>query len=92
MALQDIGSALAVVERASSILSEYLTPAELAAEFGICKRTLDRWYASRRGPPRITIGRKPLYRREAVLEWLRKREENPAFANGSGRRARKRRG
>jgi len=31
----------------SSVLSEYMTPEELAGELGICKRTLDRWHSSR---------------------------------------------
>jgi excisionase family DNA binding protein len=71
-------TALGALERAGTVLSEYLTPEELAGELGICKRTLDRWQASRSGPPRVTVGRRPLYRREAVKEWLRKREEDPS--------------
>jgi excisionase family DNA binding protein len=74
MALHSDTSALASVERAGTVLSEYMTPEELASELGICKKTLDRWHAGRSGPPRITIGRRPLYRREAVVQWLRKRE------------------
>jgi predicted DNA-binding transcriptional regulator AlpA len=76
------------LERAVTVLAEYLTPEELAGELGLCKRTLDRWHAARTGPPRVTLGRKPLYRREAVAQWLRKREED---FDDRGRRARKRR-
>src|SRR5580693_7094144 len=65
---------LGELESASRLLSEYLTPEELAGELGSCKRTLDRWHARRSGPPRVTVGRRPLYRREAVAQWLRKRE------------------
>jgi hypothetical protein len=65
-----------VFARARTVLSEYLTPAELADELGICKRTLDRWHASRTGPPRVTLGRRPLYRRDAVADWIRSRERN----------------
>jgi hypothetical protein len=80
---------LGALERASTVLSEYMTPDELAGELGICKRTLDRWHASRSGPPRVTVGRRPLYRREAVTQWLRRREED--LSGGvSGHRARKR--
>jgi hypothetical protein len=68
--------ALGALGRAATVLSEYMTPEELAGELGICKRTLDRWHASRSGPPRVTVGRRPLYRREAVTEWLRSREQN----------------
>jgi hypothetical protein len=64
------------LERAGTVLSEYLTQAELAGQLGVCKRTLDRWWAARRGPPRVTIGRRPMYRRKAVTEWLRRREES----------------
>jgi hypothetical protein len=86
-----VKTALGALERADTVLSEYLTPEELAGELGICKRTLDRWQASRSGPPRVTVGRRPLYRREAVTLWLRKREEESNFSDGAGRRARKRR-
>lgn len=74
------------LERAGTVLSEYMTPEELASELGICKRTLDRWHASRTGPPRVTCGRKPLYRRGAVAQWLLKREKG-FDEDGGGRRA-----
>jgi hypothetical protein len=79
---------VAAFDRAGTILAEYMTPEELAGELGVCKRTLDRWHASRSGPPRVTVGRRPLYRRDAVAQWLRKREED--LSNGAGRWARKR--
>jgi hypothetical protein len=81
---------LGELESASRLLSEYLTPEELAGELGICKRTLDRWHATRSGPPRVTVGRRPMYRREAVAQWLRKREQDPGEERMGGRRARKR--
>jgi CO/xanthine dehydrogenase Mo-binding subunit len=81
-------AAVAAFDRAGTILAEYMTPEELAGELGVCKRTLDRWHASRSGPPRVTVGRRPLYRRDAVAQWLRKREED--LSNGAGRRARRR--
>ena len=74
----------------SSVLSEYMTPEELAGELGICKRTLDRWHSSRSGPPRCYVGRRPMYRRESVSQWLRKREHDPGTERITGRRARKR--
>jgi predicted DNA-binding transcriptional regulator AlpA len=58
------------------ITAEFVEPDVLAKELGMSKRTLDRWYVNREGPPRITIGRKILYRRESVLAWLRSREES----------------
>jgi hypothetical protein len=75
------------LERAGTVLSEYMTPEELADELGICKRTLDRWHASRSGPPRVTIGRRPLYRREGVAEWLRNRERGFDEDKASRRRS-----
>ncbi len=61
------------------ILSEgYLTTPDLAAELGRSTRTLDRWALTGDGPPRTRIGRKTLYRRDAVIAWLRSRETVPA--------------
>ena len=85
------GAVVAAFDRAGTILAEYITPEELAGELGVCKRTLDRWHASRTGPARVTVGRRPLYRREAVTQWLRKREED-VFRDLGGRPRRKRRG
>src|SRR5438270_13268968 len=80
----DLGGSLSAlplgsVERVDGLLYEYLTPEQLAAELGVHKRTLDRWHASRVGPPRLTVGRRPLYRRDAVTDWLRSREQS--FSN-----------
>jgi len=60
---------------AGSIVGEYMEPPELSRDLGISKRTLDRWHRQRIGPPRTVIGRTILYRRTAVQEWLRSREE-----------------
>ena len=59
----------------ASIIQDYMTPAELAAELGICARTLERWNRLREAPPRTKIGNRVLYRREAVSAWLRSREQ-----------------
>ena len=60
---------------ADSILAEYMTITECAAELGIDKRTLERWNRLREAPPRTKIGKKVLYRRAAVSEWLRSQEQ-----------------
>ena len=77
---------------AGGLLYAYLTPEQLARELNITKRTLDRWHASRIGPPRVTIGRRPLYRREAVTDWIRKREQSfgEHAASSPGRRTTRR--
>ena len=70
----------------NSILSEYLTKAELAAQLHRSIRSVDRWALTGDGPPCVRIGRRTLYRRAAVVEWLRGLEVTP------GRVGRKRRG
>ena len=57
-----------------AVLSEYLTKAELAAQLRKTVRTIDRMSLAGDGPPPTRIGRTILYRREAVLDWLRSRE------------------
>lgn len=61
-----------------SVLSEWLTAAELAAELNVSKDTLQRWQNARIGPPRIKVGGKALYRRDSVREWLRQKEADEA--------------
>ena len=58
-----------------TILEDYMTTTECAAELGVDKRTLERWHRLREAPPRTKIGKKVLYRREAVADWLRSREQ-----------------
>jgi RNA polymerase alpha subunit/helix-turn-helix protein len=58
------------------VLNGYLTPPELAAQLGVCQRTLARWHRDRTGPPRSVVGRRILYRTESVTAWLAKREKN----------------
>ena len=61
----------------NSILSEYLTKAELAAQLNRSIRSVDRWTLTGEGPPCVRIGRRSLYRRAAVIEWLRSLEVKP---------------
>lgn len=56
------------------LAGEYLTRAELAAELDNSERTIIRWDNAGVGPPRTVLGRRVLYRREGVLQWLRDRE------------------
>ena len=57
------------------VLAEYMTRSELAAELGICTRTLIRWAARGEGPPITHVGQRPLYKRASVAAWLARREE-----------------
>ena len=52
------------------LLNGYLRREELAKQFGLSPRTIDRWEALRKGPPRVSIGRTILYNIQPVREWL----------------------
>ncbi|WP_420558843.1 helix-turn-helix transcriptional regulator [Roseovarius sp.] len=62
-----------------------MTATEAADCIGISNRTLSRWHLQRVGPPRIKIGGRVLYRRCALLEWLKGNEQAPvrSFADGT---------
>lgn len=55
----------------------HLKPAEVAELLGVSQRTLSRWHALRVGPARAKIGRKVLFRRDAIEAWLAKNETHP---------------
>lgn len=57
------------------LLEEYFTPAQLASQLNTSVRTLARWDVLRIGPPKVTVGRKILYRRDSVHKWLESREQ-----------------
>ena len=59
-------------------LPDLITENELAALLGKNVITLRRWYQRRIGPPRIMLGRTPVYRREALTDWLLKLEKKGA--------------
>ena len=52
------------------LLADFLSLKETAIELKVSKRTLDRWAVRGKGPPRTRIGRKILYRRESIQQWL----------------------
>lgn len=72
---------------APPILSDYLTPEQLASELDVSERTVHRWHAMRGGPPRVLIGRKPYYKRSSVAAWLDRQERDPGAASSRRRRA-----
>lgn len=51
------------------------TEAEFAEQAGVSTRTVKRWRDQRIGPPFIRMGRRILYRRDAVAEWLLANEQ-----------------
>lgn len=57
------------------LLESYMKPQALAAELGVHVRTLRKLDERGEGPPKTMIGRKVLYRRDSVVDWLRSREQ-----------------
>ena len=69
-----------------ALLQGWISRTSLARELGVCEETLRRWADTRRGPAFVRAGRKILYRRSAVLEWLETQEmETPRRARAGGR-------
>lgn len=60
---------------ADTLLADFLTQDEAAAELKLCERTLDRWRRLGEGPPITKLGRRVLYRRSSLHAWLRTREQ-----------------
>jgi len=69
-----------------AILADYIDPAQLAKELGVSQRTVARWYAIRIGPPRVTLGRRPMYKRTSVTAWIERQERDPAAVGTAKRR------
>ena len=64
----------AVPESDTGLLVGWLDRADLARELTLSVDTLQRWETRRMGPPCVRVGRKVLYRMEAVRDWLREQE------------------
>jgi len=58
-----------------TFLDAYISRTELAAELGLCERTLIRWADRGSAPPVTMIGRRPMFRRASVEAWLASREQ-----------------
>lgn len=66
-----------------TLLADFLTQGEAAAELRVCERTLDRWRRLDEGPPITRLGRRILYRRSSVQAWLRAREHHGLTSTNS---------
>ncbi|HEY2860102.1 MAG TPA: helix-turn-helix domain-containing protein [Terracidiphilus sp.] len=67
----------------------YYDFASTLAMLGIHERTYHRWEARGDAPPRTAIGKTLLFRKSALVEWLRSREESTPgriCANGHRRK------
>ena len=62
----------------TGLLVGWLNRADLARELTLTVDTLQRWETRRMGPPCVRVGRKVLYRMEAVRDWLREQEARKA--------------
>lgn len=60
-----------------SILQDYLTKSELADEFRVTRRTINRYMAEKDGLPFVLLGGKVFFRRSSVVAWLQARERQP---------------
>ena len=82
------GVAVALGEGADGALVQgWISRTDLAQELGVCEETLRRWADARRGPAFVKAGRKILYRRTAVLDWLEAQEvREPRRARSGGHR------
>lgn len=57
------------------ITENFLSESETAEVLRVKKETLRNWRCQRKGPPRIKIGRKIFYRREALVAWMQSQEK-----------------
>lgn len=70
----------------ASILSGWVSRADLARELGLTEDTLRRWEDRRTGPACVRAGRKVLYRRSAIEAWLEAQERPQPALKSRGRR------
>ncbi|MGN8157101.1 helix-turn-helix transcriptional regulator [Salinisphaera sp. SWV1] len=59
----------------TSVLADYYTRDELAAELGKTTRTLARWAWLRTGPRQTRVGNRIYYHQNDVRDWLQKQKE-----------------
>ena len=65
----------------TGLLTGWLNRTDLARELTLSVDTLQRWETRRVGPPCVRVGRKVLYRMEAVRDWLREQEVRKSGAS-----------
>ena len=77
----DLNEPDAAPEVGTGLLTGWLNRSDLARELTLSVDTLQRWETRRVGPPCVRVGRKVLYRMEAVRDWLRDQETRKAGAS-----------
>ncbi len=69
-----------------NLLADWISRDQLAGELGIACDTLARWEARQIGPPCTRIGRKVLYRRTSVENWINAQEQTRPAPTRRGRK------
>jgi hypothetical protein len=77
---------LTQIDVPTSVLDGWLSREELGAQLGLSASTLKRWEGARTGPPCVRVGRRIVYRLEAVRDWLREQEARKLPLKSGGRR------
>jgi hypothetical protein len=70
-----------------SLLQDFLTREQAAAELHVTPRTLSRWQAKPDGLPYVEMGGRILYRRQSILAWIESCERRPNARRSGGKRA-----
>lgn len=65
------------------LLGGWMEADEVARALGIAPDTLKRWRMLGTAPPGVRLGRRIVYRRDAVRKWLREREGRAAPTSAS---------
>jgi hypothetical protein len=74
------------VQSPAHLLDDWISRDALARELSVTPDTLGRWEARREGPPCTRIGRKVLYRRASVQDWLHAQEQTRPTRRHRGRK------
>ena len=67
------------------VLAGYMTIQQLAAELDMAVITLATWRMRQKGPPYVKVGRKILYSRTTVKDWIASQVHTPLQATCRGR-------
>lgn len=63
------------------ILSDFLTEESAAAELNLQPRTLRKYRERGEGPAFVKVGRRTMYRRSDIADWLREQTIKPVRAS-----------
>jgi predicted site-specific integrase-resolvase len=63
-------------------LTDYWTPEELAGFLSVTLETLKKWRSIGRGPAYVKMGRRAMYPKQDVLDWIERQKHNGDRAQG----------